>query len=157
TIGLIFVSVLAPYAYRNQLVHGRLSPFPNKRWTFWEYTWLAEMRKTPAWEHVLLPERKIVPDWSTRNEGARDESLWHMGLGFVRTHPGTFLLQRARHVIWAYPIVPWELFRTPAPADGRTYGPTSLDDFVHYGTAAERLRVWTFRFLALLALGALIQ
>jgi 4-amino-4-deoxy-L-arabinose transferase-like glycosyltransferase len=151
---------LLPYACYNYAVHGAFSPLPNARWKFWDHTWWAEVRKEPAWQGVVLPERQLVPDWSTKTERARDAYLGDLAMQFVREHPRVFIYQRLRQLYLSYPVLPLEAFPRTASLlgdttrpDGYAYGATSLDDDVRYLTPAEKIRGWSFR---LAAVGALL-
>jgi len=151
---IVLALTLVPYASYNYAAHGNFSPLPNKKWTFWDSTWMEAMRNTPEWQGVSLPERKVVPNWYQLTEIERDNYLWNMGVQYVLQHPDVYLSQRARYFLWSFPVLPVELFRT-GQADGAKYGPTSLDDRVQYVTLAEQVRVWVFRLMLVLALGGI--
>jgi 4-amino-4-deoxy-L-arabinose transferase-like glycosyltransferase len=149
--------VLMPYAAYNYQAHGHVSFFPNARWKLWDRTWWNEMRTRPEWQGVLLPERRVVPDWNQRSEVSRDGYLWSLAMQFIRENPLTVILQRIRQLPAAYPLIPRELIRDQLVLpDGHAYGPTSLDDVVRYATPAEQIRVWAFRLMFVLGLFGLI-
>jgi hypothetical protein len=151
TAGVLLVLVLAPFAWHNHRAHGTPSPLPTKRWVFWDQTWWREMRTHPEWRGVALPERRLVAGWGGLAERERDRALWNIAWRFVLDHPRVVLTQRVAQLLWAYPLIPRELARDFGAADGRAFGPTSLDDAVRYVTAAERVRVWAFRAIFLMA------
>ena len=157
---LALALTLLPYAGYNYAAHGAFSPLPNARWKFWDHTWWAEVRKEPAWQGVVLPERQLVPDWGAKSERERDAYLGNLAVQFVREHPGVFIYQRLRQLSLSYPLLPLEAFPRTARLlgdttrpDGYAYGTTSLDDDVRYLTPAEKIRGWSFR---LAAVGALL-
>jgi 4-amino-4-deoxy-L-arabinose transferase-like glycosyltransferase len=158
------VGCLLPYALYNYSLGGSFAPFPNAKWKFWDHTWWAEMRLHPEWRGVLLPERRLVPDWEHRTEWERDNHLWNIATTFVRDNPGTFLVQRVRGLVRAYPVPPIEIIRairdrstgSSRLPDGASYGPTSLDDVVTYTTLAEQVRVWAFRSVFVLAVCGIV-
>ena len=84
---IVLALTLVPYASYNYAAHGNFSPLPNKKWTFWDSTWMEAMRNTPEWQGVSLPERKVVPNWYQLTEIERDNYLWNMGVQYVLQHP----------------------------------------------------------------------
>ena len=148
--------VLSPYIVYNYAAHGKIAFLPNAKWKFWDHTYWTEMRNHPEWEGTLLPEREIVPDWEGLTEVERDDYLWNMAIEFIRSHPDTFLVQRVKHLVWGYPVIPRELFSQSGKPDGFEYGPTSLDDVVRYVTVAEQVRVWVFRSVFFLAVCGIV-
>jgi cell division protein FtsW (lipid II flippase) len=40
----VFGILLVPVTVFNYQVHGNISPFPNKRWNVWNYTWWDQMK-----------------------------------------------------------------------------------------------------------------
>jgi 4-amino-4-deoxy-L-arabinose transferase-like glycosyltransferase len=145
-------ALLMPYSAYNWSAHGTLAPIPNARWKLWDHTWWAAMRERPEWQGVLLPERQVVPAWESKTELERDSYLGSMATDFILENPGTYLRQRASKANSAYPLAPVEFFRSSYPPDGAPYGSTSLDDVVRYSSTAERIRVWSFRLVFVLAL-----
>ena len=160
-MALAFVAVLVPltpYTLYNYSVHGTPSPFPNARWKFWDHVWYEEMRTHAEWQGIAFPERIIVPDWQNKTEVERDTFLMNLTVQFIRDHPQIYLAQAARRFIHTYPLITQEEIREisgstqSAPvADGFRFGATSLDDAVHYVTLAEKIRLWSFRFILVLS------
>jgi 4-amino-4-deoxy-L-arabinose transferase-like glycosyltransferase len=156
--GFIVLLVMLPYGFYNRSAHGAFSLFPNAKWKFWDQTWLAANRDLPEYQ-IVRPELTIVPDWEGKTETERDNYLWNMAIQFVRENPVTFAKQRFQRLIFSYPLLPREEFAPPigmkgefTQPDGYEFGVTSLDDFIHFLTPAERIRVWIFRVLFVLAL-----
>jgi 4-amino-4-deoxy-L-arabinose transferase-like glycosyltransferase len=151
--------VILPYCLYNLNHHGQFTPLPNKRWAFWDGTWLAEMETHDEWRGVALPERRVIADWDAKSEVERDQELYAMAREFVIDNPGIYAKQRVRALYRSFPLLPVETFgtwlglREPGlQPDGAAYGATSLDDIVQYVTTAELIRVWTFRVIFAAAL-----
>lgn len=152
-LGVATIAVLLlPYSVYNWTAHGTPTPIPNARWKMWDHTWWAAMRERPEWQGVLLPERQVVPEWETKTELERDSYLGSMAIDFIVENPTTYLRQRFSKANSAYPLAPVEFIRTSYPPDGTLYSSTSLDDVVRYSSTAERIRVWSFRLIFVLAL-----
>jgi 4-amino-4-deoxy-L-arabinose transferase-like glycosyltransferase len=158
---VVFGILLVPVTVFNYQVHGSISPFPNKRWNVWNYTWWDQMKVRPEWQDVALPERLVVPDYDQKTELERDLYLYKIGIEWIRANPESFVYNRFKYFHHAYPILPREALPPPIgtkgyaePPDGYMYGPDSLDDIVHYLTPVERLRGWIFRLLLILSIPA---
>jgi 4-amino-4-deoxy-L-arabinose transferase-like glycosyltransferase len=157
----VFGILLVPVTIFNYQVHGNISPFPNKRWNVWNFNWWDQMKYTPEWQDVERPERLVVPDYEQKTELERDQYLYHTGIEWIRANPEMFVYNRFKYFHYAYPILPRELLPPPIgtsdysdPPDGYLYGPSSLDDVVHYLTPLEMLRAWVFRLLLILSIPA---
>jgi 4-amino-4-deoxy-L-arabinose transferase-like glycosyltransferase len=157
----VFGILLVPVTIFNYQVHGNISPFPNKRWNVWNYTWWDQMKVLPEWQDVKLPERLVVPDYDQKTELERDLYLYNVGVEWIIANPERFVYNRFKYFHHAYPLLPRELLPPPIgtkgyaePPDGYLYGPDSLDDIVHYLTPVERLRGWIFRLLLILSIPA---
>ncbi|NMB87324.1 MAG: glycosyltransferase family 39 protein [Chloroflexi bacterium] len=151
--------VLLPYSLFNYKTQGSYLPIRNNKWAIWDFTWMAEMRDTPEWSNIALPERRLVPDWDSKTEAERDLYLYNIAIDFIKENPRTFLIQRVKNFQWAYPLLPLEMIDPPLGnrgqaiiPDGAQFGPTSLDDIVHYITPAEIIRVTYFRWVFLLTI-----
>ncbi|MDW8226528.1 MAG: glycosyltransferase family 39 protein [Anaerolineales bacterium] len=156
---LVALVVLSPYMVYNYVNHGRITFLPNAKWKLWDHTQWWELRRQPEWRNVELPERRFVPDWYSKSEVERDDYLGNSAIKWIVQNPTSFAIQRVQRLHFSYPILPREELNPPIGTKGRDlepggrkYGPTSLDDVVHYITPAEKLRVWLFRLAFLLAL-----
>jgi 4-amino-4-deoxy-L-arabinose transferase-like glycosyltransferase len=157
----VFGILLVPVTIFNYQVHGNISPFPNKRWNVWNFNWWDEIKYTPEWQDVERPERLVVPDYELKTELERDQYLYDTGIEWIRANPEKFVYNRFKYFHYAYPILPREMLPPPIgtrgysdPPDGHLYGPSSLDDVVHYLTPIERVRGWIFRLLLILSIPA---
>jgi 4-amino-4-deoxy-L-arabinose transferase-like glycosyltransferase len=158
----VFGALLVPITIYNYRVHGNISPFPNKRWLIWNYTWLDQMRDTPEWKGVNLPERYVIPDYSKKTELERDQYLSDLATTWIKANPVRFLYNRIKFFHHAYPVLPREELPPPYGSkglnlkpDGYQYGPSSLDDVVMYLTPLEKQRGWIFRLLIALSIPAI--
>jgi 4-amino-4-deoxy-L-arabinose transferase-like glycosyltransferase len=158
----VFGALLVPIIIYNHQVHGNISPFPNKRWNIWSYTWLDQMRETPEWKDVSLPERYVVPNYAEKTELERDQYLSNLGITWIKANPVRFLYTRIKFFHRAYPLLPREELPPPLgykglhlKPDGYQYGPSSLDDVVMYLTPLEKQRGWIFRLLIALSIPAI--
>jgi len=151
--------VLTPWIARNWKVHGSPTLTENKRWVMWQNNWLRFQREhSEEWREMLLPEKKVLPNWDNLSEIERDKSLWAMNLAFLKTHPTIFVKYSLTRVLHSYPIMPRELLSPPLGYRGVRYRPedglpsSSLDDYPLYQRGPEIVRVWSFRFVFLVAL-----
>ena len=154
---LVTIAVLIPYGFYNQSAHGLFSLLPNAKWKLWDHTWWAANRDLPLWQLITRPERIVVPNWNEKTEVERDNYLWNMALTFIKNNPKTFLVQRVQRLLWSYPVFPREEFLPPLGTKKTSVSAniepssTSLDDVVPYDTVAQKIRVWAFRVMFLLA------
>ena len=160
-LAVILVSV--PYCYFNFQNQGEFSPSRNGKWAIWDFTWMAEMRNHPEWKDVPLPERTLIPDWDQKTETERDQYLFDVAINFIKENPKIFLIQRFKNIFAAYPIIPLEIIPPPignkglvTRPDGADFSSTSLDDIVHYVSAAEKIRVVFFRNIFFLCIPGIV-
>jgi 4-amino-4-deoxy-L-arabinose transferase-like glycosyltransferase len=154
---VVTLAVLVPYGFYNQSAHGVFSLLPNAKWKLWDHTWWAAHRDLPLWNLITRPEIIVVPNWNQKTEVERDAYLWDMAITFVKNNPQEFLAQRVQRLLWSYPVLPREEFSPPfgtkktSVSANNEPSSTSLDDVVPYDTLAQKVRVWGFRIVFLLA------
>lgn len=164
--GLVLTSAIClmtvmPWALRNLSIHGVLLFTPNKSWVTWEENWLRYMRETtPDWMEGKDCDNELecaIPGFDQMTEFERDRYAAALASHFIKTHPTVAVRYAVSRLLVSYPLIPREELLPPLgykgerqrPEDGFDY--TSLDDHPTYERAPEKLRVWSFRLVFVLA------
>ncbi|RMF01770.1 MAG: phospholipid carrier-dependent glycosyltransferase [Chloroflexi bacterium] len=163
---LTFFVVISPWATRNWQSFGEPLIFPTKSWGWWEQNWLRYNEETSSdWIANCNRESFLEcthPDFENLSELTRDRAAGKLGTDFIIQHPLIYARYGLSRVLISFPVIPRESLPPPVgylgvrqrPDDGLDM--TALDDFPLYLNPVEKLRVWTFRILLLLAVAGLV-
>lgn len=163
---LTFFIVISPWAIRNSQSFGEPLIFPTKSWGWWEQNWLRYNKEISSdWVANCRSESLLEcthPDFEYLSELERDRAAGKLGTDFIIQHPLIYARYGLSRLLISFPVFPRESLPPPVgylgvrqrPDDGLDM--TALDDFPLYLNPVEKLRVWSFRILALLSVAGMV-